>query len=136
LLRVFGELRAHLRELSRYILTEQAALREAAKQAIAAFEQGRVEDTTLAYALRLAITVAISTLIYRELHFASGYWILMTALLVLKPGLSDTVSRVTARVIGTAAGAWLISVVVAHFRPSAAELVLFTARGFPMQFSM
>ena len=29
--------------------------------------------------------------------------------------------------IGTAAGAWLISVLVAHFRPSAAELVLFTA---------
>ena len=46
---------------------------------------------------------------------------------MLKPGLSDTLSRVTARVIGTAAGAWLISVVVAHFRPSAAELVLFTA---------
>ena len=64
--------------------------------------------------LRLAVTLAVSTEIYRRLQFQSGYWIPMTALLVLKPGLSDTVGRAIARTLGTIAGAILASFFIAH----------------------
>ena len=96
------------------------------RHAAASWKDGRFENTAVPYSLRLAITLAVSTLIYRQMHFASGYWIPMTALLVLKPGLADTVSRALARTLGTVAGAWLISIFVAHFTPSPIALVAFT----------
>jgi hypothetical protein len=126
ILRLFGQLRAHLQELAGYILAEQTALREAVRFAAAAWKDGRLENTAVPYSLRLAVTLAVSTLLYQRMHFASGYWIPMTALLVLKPGLADTVSRAIARTLGTVAGAWLISIFVAHFTPSRTSLVLFT----------
>jgi hypothetical protein len=126
ILRLFGQLREHLWALTRYIQAEQLALREAVRHAAAAWKGGRLENTAVPYSLRLAITLAVSTLIYRQMHFASGYWIPMTALLVLKPGLADTVSRAVARTLGTVAGAWLISIFVAHFTPSPIALVAFT----------
>ncbi len=42
----------------------------------------------------------------------------MTALLVLRPGLSDTANRAIARTVGTLAGAMLASYALAHLRPS------------------
>jgi hypothetical protein len=126
ILRLFGQLREHLSALTRYVQAEQLALREAVRHAAAAWKDGRLENTAVPYSLRLAITLAVSTEIYRQMHFASGYWIPMTALLVLKPGLADTVSRAIARTLGTVAGAWLISIFVAHFTPSPLALVAFT----------
>ncbi len=126
ILRLFGQLREHLSALTRYVQAEQLALREAVRHAAAAWKDGRLENTAVPYSLRLAITLAVSTEIYRQMHFASGYWIPMTALLVLKPGLADTVSRAIARTLGTVAGAWLISIFVAHFTPSPIVLVAFT----------
>ena len=126
ILRLFGQLREHLRRLTSYIRSEQEAMREAARHAAAAWKDGRLENTAVPYALRLAITLAVSTLIYRQMHFASGYWIPMTALLVLKPGLADTINKAIARTLGTVAGAWLISIFVAHSSPSPVALVLFT----------
>jgi hypothetical protein len=126
ILRLFGQLREHLSALTRYVQAEQLALREAIRHAAAAWKDGRLENTAVPYSLRLAITLAVSTEIYRQMHFASGYWIPMTALLVLKPGLADTVSRAIARTLGTVAGAWLISIFVAHFTPSPIALVAFT----------
>jgi|SRR5271165_54174 len=125
-LRMFGELQAHVRALTSYIRTEHAALRAAILQAAAALKEGKLEDSALPYSFRLAITLAVSTLIYREMHVTSGYWIPMTALLVLKPGIVDTASRAIARTLGTVAGAWLISIFVAHFTPGPAALVGFT----------
>lgn len=78
------------------------------------------------YALRLAVTVGISTEIYRRLHYPSGYWIPMTALLVLKPGLTDTVNRAIARVLGTMCGAIAISFCLALVNPTPIVLVAFT----------
>ena len=82
------------------------------------------------YALRLAITLGVSTEIYRHFGFANGYWIPMTALLVLRPGLSDTANRAIARTIGTLAGAMLASFFLAHLAPpppTLAFLILFFA---------
>jgi hypothetical protein len=126
ILRLFGELRAHLRALTSYIRTEQAALREAMLRAAASWKQGKLKDSAVPYSIRLAITLTVSTLIYRQMHVASGYWIPMTALIVLKPGIADTASRAIARTLGTVAGAWLISIFVAHFTPSPIALAVFT----------
>lgn len=49
------------------------------------------------YSLQLAFAIAVATEVYRKLHYPSGYWIPMTALLVLKPALTDTVNRTIAR---------------------------------------
>ena len=57
------------------------------------------------YVLRLTITLGLSTLLYRELHWRNGYWVPMTALLVLKPKWANTLSRGIARLTGTLVGA-------------------------------
>jgi uncharacterized membrane protein YccC len=82
------------------------------------------------YAFRLAVVLAISTEVYRRMDFASGYWIPMTALLVLRPGIADTANRAVARTVGTFAGAVLASIFLAYMQPGplvmAALVVLFT----------
>ncbi|MFZ0661734.1 MAG: FUSC family protein [Acidobacteriaceae bacterium] len=128
-LRLFRQLGQNLVDISRYLREEELALRAAMIQVAATVRQRRFRGSTVPYALRLAVTVGVSTEIDRRLHFASGYWIPMTAVLVLKPGLADTVSRAVARTLGTILGAWALSVVIIHFAPSlvvvAAITVLF-----------
>jgi len=83
-------------------------------------------SSTLSYAARLLVTMVIATAIYRNMHLKNGYWVPMTALLVLKPQWTGTLSRSVARVGGTLSGAaiayglahiphfpsWLIGVLV------------------------
>ncbi|MGC2162752.1 MAG: FUSC family protein [Silvibacterium sp.] len=125
-LRLFGQLRENLAAMARYLREEEVALRAAIADVAATVRRRRFADSALAYSLRLMVTVGVSTEIYRRLHFASGYWIPMTALLVLKPGLADTASRAIARTLGTVAGAWLLSILVAHLAPSNLTLAVLT----------
>ena len=62
---------------------------------------------TLAYTVKLMITLVLATAIYRRMHWANGYWVPMTAVLVLKPQWTGTISRSSARVLGTLTGAAL-----------------------------
>lgn len=72
---------------------------------------------TFPFAIRMALAIAISAEIYRHLGVQSGYWIPMTALLVLKPAFSETFSRAFLRVGGTLAGAVVSTVFLVHIRP-------------------
>lgn len=126
LLRLFGQLGEHLASLARYVRGEEAALRAAVLETAQSVRQRKILNSALPYSLRLAITLGVTTEIYRQLHFASGYWIPMTALLVLKPGVTDTVNRAIARVLGTLAGAILASICIAHLYPSPLVLAAFT----------
>jgi len=126
LLRVFHRLRDRLFALSCYFRDEKAAFRTALIETAQSVRQRRFLNSAMPYALRLAATVGLSTEIYRRLHYPSGYWIPMTALLVLKPGLTDTVSRAMARVLGTMCGAIAISFCLAHVNPSPILLASFT----------
>lgn len=81
----------------------------------------------LAYSLRLVITVGIATEIYRRLGIQSGYWIPMTALLVQKPAFAETLTRAVARILGTLAGAWLGSLLIAYLSPGPVVLALMTS---------
>jgi hypothetical protein len=78
----------------------------------------------LEYSLRLVLTVTIGTEIYRRLGMQSGYWIPMTALLVQRPAFAETLVRATLRVLGTLAGAWLCSLLIAHVAPSPPVLAI------------
>jgi len=126
LLHLFSELREHLVSLNRYIRAEQAALRAALQQTTQSVKERRFLTSALPYSLRLAITLALTTEIYLRLNFASGYWIPMTALLVLKPGVTDTANRAIARMLGTVAGAIVASFCIAHISPSPIVLAGFT----------
>jgi hypothetical protein len=126
LLQLFSQLGTHLVSLARYIAAEEAAFTTALLETAQSVRQRRFLNSTLPYSLRLAITLAVTTEIYRRLHFASGYWIPMTALLVLKPGVTDTASRAFARVIGTLVGAILVSFCIAHLTVSPLVLACFT----------
>ena len=84
-----------------------------------------------AYVLKLVITLGLSTMLYRYLHWKNGYWAPMTALLVLKPKWANTLSRGVARLTGTLAGAALTVLLARLFPPFAHSiyfcLVLLTA---------
>jgi hypothetical protein len=81
---------------------------------------------TFPFAIRMALTVAIAAEIYRHLGIESGYWIPMTALLVLKPAFSETFSRAFLRVGGTLAGAVISTVFLIHIRPDPFYLAALT----------
>ena len=94
-------------------------------------EQARPDATTFNYTLKLALTLGISTVLYRSLHWRNGYWAPMTALLVLKPKWGNTLSRGIARLAGTLLGA-AITVFLARIFPPFAHwtyflLILITA---------
>jgi len=59
------------------------------------------------YAGRVALVVAVAMLIFRLGHIERGYWIALTAAIVLRPDYRSTFSIVIARVAGTIAGAVL-----------------------------
>jgi hypothetical protein len=113
-LRIFGDLGRHILELAGYVRDEEQALRRVYLGAVLSLRQRRLRNSVLPYATRLAVVLAVSTEIYHRLNFASGYWIPMTALLVLRPGVADTASRAIARTVGTLAGAVLSSIFLAH----------------------
>jgi hypothetical protein len=126
LLRLFSQLRVNLLQIARYFRDEETALRAALLDTAHSLRHRNFMDTALPYSLRIAITLALSTEIYRQLHFSSGYWIPMTALLVLKPSVSDTVSRAIARVVGTLVGAIVLSFCLAHIGTTPLILCVFT----------
>ena len=76
------------------------------------------------YCVRLVATVAIATEVYRRIGVQSGYWIPMTALLVQKPAIAETFTRATLRILGTLAGAWLGSLLIAYLTPSLVVLAI------------
>lgn len=127
LLKVFSDLRARFFQLEHYLREEQRALRSAVVETAESLWQRRFVNSAIPYSLRLAVTVGVGTEVYRRLHYPSGYWIPMTALLVLKPAVTDTVSRAIARAAGTIGGAVLVSFGLAHVQATPAVLAAFTA---------
>lgn len=126
LFRLLRQLRADLLALARYARMEHLLFRAAFLETARSLSRDKTLPSALPYAIRLAVTVAIGTEIYTRLHFASGYWIPMTALLVLKPGLTDTASHAIARTAGTLAGATLANLFIVQLTPGPLLLAAFT----------
>jgi uncharacterized membrane protein YccC len=83
-----------------------------------------LDSTACRHALRLAAAVAIATTIYRVLHLPRGYWMPMTALLVLRPDFHDTFARGAARIGGTILGGGIATLVVRELEPGPIALTL------------
>lgn len=79
-------------------------------------DEVRINHHSVSYVVRLSLVLLTSTAIYRYYHVRNGYWIPMTALLVLKPQWASTLSRGIARMLGTVAGAGF-AVVLAWLLP-------------------
>lgn len=56
------------------------------------------------HAVRVTITVAVGFLLGRVLLLTNSYWLVMTSVIILKPGYSLTRQRNTERIIGTLIG--------------------------------
>jgi len=115
----------HLSELASYAQKEEQAIREALRHMATLVRKRSLVDSPVPFALRVALVLAVGTAIYQRTHFVSGYWIPVTSLLVLKPGVYDTMNRAIARVLGTIAGAALLTVLLAHTTPAAPMLAVF-----------
>jgi uncharacterized membrane protein YccC len=69
------------------------------------------------FALRMALTVALGTELYRWRGVPSGYWVPMTSLVVQKPLFAETLHRSLLRVAGTLVGAVLGTFFLVHIHP-------------------
>jgi hypothetical protein len=75
------------------------------------------DTTRRLQALRAATVLGIASAASRYLDLPNGYWIPMTAAIVMKPALSQTVQRGLARILGTMAGAVLATLLASALRP-------------------
>lgn len=87
-----------------------------------------------AHALRTALTVALAISIFRVGHIERGFWIALTAAIVLRPSYSATFTIGIAQLAGTIVGgvlAWLIAILIPAV-PSAHAIaaIAFAALGF------
>lgn len=62
------------------------------------------ESDVLRHAVRLAVLVAGTDLVVRLAGYERGYWVSLTALVVLRPDFASTFQRATMRVLGTIIG--------------------------------
>src|SRR5699024_6493683 len=65
----------------------------------------RFKSIYIRYALRTAVTSVSGYLLAEFLHFKNTYWVLLTVLIVMRPGYGITRRRFYHRTIGTMAGA-------------------------------
>lgn len=57
------------------------------------------------FPIRALITLAVAAALYRNISVMNGYWIPMTAVIVIRPGLEEMLQRGFARILGTMIGA-------------------------------
>jgi uncharacterized membrane protein (TIGR01666 family) len=69
------------------------------------FENFSFSSSTFRHSLRVAIVMLIGFLVARALNSSHSYWILLTILVISKPGFSLTKERNYQRLIGTVVGA-------------------------------
>ncbi|MFL6280642.1 MAG: FUSC family protein [Vicinamibacterales bacterium] len=83
-----------------------------------------LESTACRHALRLAVAVGVAAATYRALQLPRGYWMPMTALLVLRPDFHETFARGAARMAGTILGGGVATLIVRELHPGATALTV------------
>ena len=83
-----------------------------------------LRSTVFRHALRVAVTLLIASGINRGFQLSRGYWIPMTAVLVLRPEFQDTFVRGGARIVGTILGAGIATLIVNVYTPGPIALML------------
>lgn len=82
------------------------------------------DSLVLRHALRVAIVTAVAVWLAGALHLARGYWVTVTAVIILQPYTGVTTQRAVQRVIGTVLGGILTAGLGALFHDVRAILVL------------
>jgi uncharacterized membrane protein YccC len=83
-----------------------------------------LDSLVLRHALRVAIVTAAAVWLAGALHLARGYWVTVTAVIILQPYTGATTQRAVQRVIGTVLGGILTAGLGALFHDIRAVLVL------------
>lgn len=71
-------------------------------------------SSTFRHSLRVTVVMLLGFLVSQLLNFSHSYWILLTILVISKPGFSLTKERNYQRLIGTTAGAFIGMAVVTY----------------------
>ncbi|EDM38386.1 hypothetical protein PBAL39_02187 [Pedobacter sp. BAL39] len=71
-------------------------------------------SSTFRHSLRVAIVMIIGFMVSRGLNFSHSYWILLTILVISKPGFSLTKQRNYQRLIGTLVGAFAAMLILEY----------------------
>ncbi len=87
----------------------------------------RPSEPEFGYALLLGLAAAVADYLARRWSAPNGYWMPMTAILVLRRGARETLIRGLLRMAGTLAGAALATLTMVWLKPSQEILVLLTA---------
>lgn len=90
-------------------------------------ESFRWSSAAFRYGVHLAITLAAAALAARVFAVSNGYWVPMTALLVLKPDAHQTLGRGLARIFGTLVGAGVATCLAVWLHPNPVALSGFVA---------
>jgi uncharacterized membrane protein YccC len=80
----------------------------------------------LRFALRVAVVTTIAVALTQVLELKRGYWLTITAIVILQPYTGVTLTRAVQRVLGTVLGALLAAGLGAYFHDPRAILVLAT----------
>lgn len=83
-----------------------------------------LDSFAMRHALRVAIVTTVAVLVTRLLNLPRGYWVTITALIILQPFAGATLIRGLQRVLGTVAGALLTVAFVAVIHDSRGLLVV------------
>ena len=78
----------------------------------------RLGDPFVRHAIRLAVLIAIATVLSKVHGFPHGYWLPMTIAWISRPDFAGTAVKTFARVLGTLAGLFAVVLVVALFGSS------------------
>jgi uncharacterized membrane protein YccC len=84
----------------------------------------RPSSVVLHHALRVAIVTSVAVLITGLLHLNHGYWVTLTAVVILQPFAATTRQKALQRVIGTILGAAVAAAATAVFHGPVAVMVL------------
>lgn len=78
------------------------------------------------FALRVAVVTTIAVALTNVLELRKGYWVTITAIVILQPYTGVTLTRAVQRVLGTVLGALLAAALGAYFHDPRAILVIAT----------
>ncbi|EKS68226.1 MULTISPECIES: FUSC family membrane protein [Caballeronia] len=91
------------------------------------FSNLTMSSPSFRHALRVTIAVGIGFWLGRLLPLTNAYWIVMTTVIILKPGYSLTKQRNTQRIIGTAIGCAVTIALILFFKEPHILLVVMFA---------
>jgi hypothetical protein len=78
----------------------------------------------LRYALAIGVMVTVALTLEHATQIQNGYWVPMTALIIVKPSGHDTLVRTVQRVLGTLIGCAAATGIAALLRPTPAALAI------------